>query len=56
MTKPLCVVLGIGPKNGAAFARKFAREGYQLAPRPRSAASLSRWRVNARPPASTYHS
>jgi NAD(P)-dependent dehydrogenase (short-subunit alcohol dehydrogenase family) len=31
MTKPLCVVLGIGPKNGAAFARKFAREGYQLA-------------------------
>ena len=31
MTKPLCVVVGIGPKNGAAFARKFAREGYQLA-------------------------
>jgi short-subunit dehydrogenase len=31
MAKPLCVVLGIGPKNGAAFARKFAREGYQLA-------------------------
>jgi len=31
MTKPLCVVLGIGPKNGAAFARKFSREGYQLA-------------------------
>lgn len=31
MAKPVCVVLGIGPKNGAAFARKFAREGYQLA-------------------------
>ena len=31
MTKPLCVVVGIGPKNGAAFARKFAREGYRLA-------------------------
>jgi short-subunit dehydrogenase len=31
MAKPLCVVVGIGPKNGAAFARKFAREGYQLA-------------------------
>lgn len=31
MSKPLCVVVGIGPKNGAAFARKFAREGYQLA-------------------------
>jgi short-subunit dehydrogenase len=31
MAKPLCVVVGIGPKNGAAFARKFAHEGYQLA-------------------------
>jgi short-subunit dehydrogenase len=31
MAKPVCVVLGIGPKNGAAFARTFAREGYQLA-------------------------
>jgi short-subunit dehydrogenase len=31
MTQPVCVVVGIGPKNGAAFARKFAREGYQLA-------------------------
>jgi short-subunit dehydrogenase len=31
MTKPLCVVVGIGPKNGAAFARRFAREGYRLA-------------------------
>jgi NAD(P)-dependent dehydrogenase (short-subunit alcohol dehydrogenase family) len=31
MAKPLCVVVGIGPKNGAAFARRFAKEGYQLA-------------------------
>ena len=31
MAKPLCVVVGIGPKNGASFARRFAREGYQLA-------------------------
>jgi short-subunit dehydrogenase len=31
MPKPLCVVVGIGPKNGAAFARTFSREGYQLA-------------------------
>ena len=31
MAKPLCIVVGIGPKNGAAFARKFSREGYQLA-------------------------
>jgi short-subunit dehydrogenase len=31
MTKPLCVVVGIGPKNGAAFARTFSRAGHQLA-------------------------
>lgn len=31
MTKPLCVVVGIGPKNGAAFARAFAQAGHQLA-------------------------
>ena len=31
MTKPVCVVCGIGPKNGAALARKFAAEGYAVA-------------------------
>ena len=31
MSKPVCVVIGIGPKNGAAFARRFAREGYAVA-------------------------
>jgi len=32
MTKrPVCVVVGIGPGNGAAFARRFHREGYALA-------------------------
>jgi len=31
MAKPLCAVVGIGPKNGAAFARTFAAAGYQLA-------------------------
>ena len=30
-TRPVCVVIGIGPKNGAAFARRFAREGYAVA-------------------------
>jgi NAD(P)-dependent dehydrogenase (short-subunit alcohol dehydrogenase family) len=30
-SKPLCVVVGIGPKNGAAFARAFSRAGHQLA-------------------------
>lgn len=31
MNKPVCVVVGVGPGNGAAFARRFAREGYALA-------------------------
>jgi len=28
---PLCVVAGVGPGNGAAFARCFAAEGYAVA-------------------------
>jgi NAD(P)-dependent dehydrogenase (short-subunit alcohol dehydrogenase family) len=31
MNKPVCVIVGVGPGNGAAFARKFARQGYQIA-------------------------
>ena len=31
MTKPVCAVIGIGPKNGAAFARTFSARGYSLA-------------------------
>jgi NAD(P)-dependent dehydrogenase (short-subunit alcohol dehydrogenase family) len=31
MNKPVCVVVGVGPGNGAAFARKFASEGYDVA-------------------------
>jgi NAD(P)-dependent dehydrogenase (short-subunit alcohol dehydrogenase family) len=31
MTKPVCVVVGVGPGNGAALARRFHREGYQVA-------------------------
>lgn len=31
MTKPLCVVVGVGPGNGAAFARRFDRDGYAVA-------------------------
>ena len=30
-SKPVCVVAGVGPGNGAAFARRFAVEGYRLA-------------------------
>ena len=38
--KPVCAVVGIGPGNGAALARRFAREGYAVAllARPRHAA------------------
>jgi NAD(P)-dependent dehydrogenase (short-subunit alcohol dehydrogenase family) len=29
--KPVCVVVGVGPGNGAAFACRFAAEGYAVA-------------------------
>lgn len=28
---PVCVVVGVGPGNGAAFARRFTAEGYRVA-------------------------
>jgi NAD(P)-dependent dehydrogenase (short-subunit alcohol dehydrogenase family) len=28
---PVCVVVGVGPGNGAAFARRFGKEGYRVA-------------------------
>jgi NAD(P)-dependent dehydrogenase (short-subunit alcohol dehydrogenase family) len=31
VAKPVCVIAGIGPKNGAAFARAFAGAGYRVA-------------------------
>ncbi len=31
MNKPVCVIIGVGPGNGTAFANRFAKEGYQLA-------------------------
>lgn len=34
--KPVCVVVGVGPGNGAAFARRFAAAGYRLAMLARS--------------------
>lgn len=36
MTKPVAVVVGIGPKNGAAFVRALAAEGYRVAMLSRS--------------------
>ncbi|HSS38922.1 MAG TPA: SDR family NAD(P)-dependent oxidoreductase, partial [Polyangia bacterium] len=37
MNKPVCVVVGVGPGNGAALARRFHREGYAVALLARSA-------------------
>jgi NAD(P)-dependent dehydrogenase (short-subunit alcohol dehydrogenase family) len=31
MKKKVCVVVGVGPGNGAAFASRFSKEGYHLA-------------------------
>lgn len=30
-TRPVCVVAGVGPGNGEAFARGFASQGYAVA-------------------------
>ena len=34
--QPVCVIVGVGPGNGAAFARRFDRDGYAVALRVRS--------------------
>jgi NAD(P)-dependent dehydrogenase (short-subunit alcohol dehydrogenase family) len=31
MSKPICVVVGVGPGNGAALAQRFADGGYGVA-------------------------
>jgi len=31
MSKPVCAIIGIGPKNGAAFAHRFDDAGYRIA-------------------------
>ena len=31
MTKPVCAIVGIGPGNGTAFARRFSEAGYAVA-------------------------
>ncbi len=40
MHQPVCVVVGIGPGNGEAFARKFTREGFRVALCSRNEARL----------------
>jgi NAD(P)-dependent dehydrogenase (short-subunit alcohol dehydrogenase family) len=39
MARPVCAVVGVGPGNGAAFARRFAADGYAVALLARSTAS-----------------
>lgn len=39
MTSPVCAVVGVGPGNGAAFARRFAADGHAVALLARSLAS-----------------
>ena len=31
MSKPVCALIGVGPGNGTAIARKFSSEGYKIA-------------------------
>ncbi|MET1027780.1 MAG: SDR family NAD(P)-dependent oxidoreductase [Dongiaceae bacterium] len=38
MAKPVCVIVGIGPGNGAALVRRFAEAGYAVAMTARSTA------------------
>lgn len=40
MSKPVCAIVGVGPGNGAAFARKFDAKGYQVALLARNKAKL----------------
>lgn len=54
MHKPVCVVVGVGPGNGAAIARRFAAEGYAtalVARRPELIEHLAR---ELGPPAKAY--
>jgi len=41
MSKPVCVIIGVGPGNGASFARKFAAGGYEVALCARNEAYLN---------------
>jgi len=42
MSRPLCVVVGVGPGNGAAVARRFHRGGYAIALLSRSTTFTSK--------------
>ncbi len=42
MKKKICVIVGVGPGNGAAFAYRFSKEGYHLALLARSGTIINR--------------
>ncbi len=42
MSDKVCVVAGVGPGNGTAFTRRFAREGYRVAMLARSEERLAK--------------
>ena len=42
MSEKVCIVAGVGPGNGTAFTRRFAREGYRVAMLARSAERLEK--------------
>ena len=54
MTKPVCVVIGVGPGNGAAISRRLAGEGYAVALVARSAGVSTRLADELGPPARGY--
>lgn len=54
MEKPVCVVIGIGPGNGAAIARRFAAEGYATALVARSPDLIEDLARQLGPPARAY--
>src|SRR5271154_5810026 len=41
MSKPVCAIVGVGPGNGAALARRFAAGGYSVALLARSGGLLA---------------
>lgn len=43
MKSPVCVVLGIGPGNGSAIAKRWAEAGHRVALLSRNAESLADW-------------
>jgi NAD(P)-dependent dehydrogenase (short-subunit alcohol dehydrogenase family) len=54
MEKPVCVVVGVGPGNGAAMVRRFAAEGYATALVARRGDLIEELARQLGPPATAY--